>query len=214
MRTPTGTITSVATVLAAAVAFTAITNAAEAVCTSAGHTLVNGDIILVFSGWGKLNYKAFKVKNVAGSNFTLERCNTTNTDMYLPGGGAGTFRKVTTWVDMDRTMNHNSSGGEPKQIAVKFSESDVEVSLNDGFTAVQRSFEMDADMIGTPGYEAMATLNQTQAPTIIRRRAKTGALSLIPGTVAFNEEEIEQEGQIVRVRGTVNGQNTSTRYPA
>ena len=50
--------------------------------------------------------------------------------------------------------------------------------------------------------------------TIVRRRAKTGAVSLIPGTVSFNEEEIESEGSIVTVKGTINGQNISTRYAA
>ena len=84
----------------------------------------------------------------------------------------------------------------------------------DGFSAVTRTFEMDADMIGTPAYVALASLSATQAPTVVRRRAKTGAFSLIPGTVAFNQEDIEAEGQIVRVKGTINGQNISTKYAA
>lgn len=211
-RTPTGTITSVATVLATAKAITAISNAAEAVCTSTAHGYANGDIVLVFSSWGRLNWRAFKVKAVTTNDFTLEGCDTSNTSFYTPGGGAGTVQKVNTWVDLDRTMNHSSSGGDPKTVTFKFIESDVETVINDGFTAVQRTFEMDADQIGTPAYNALKTLSANQTSTIIRRRAKTGAFTLIPGTVSFNEEEIEAEGQIVRVKGTINGQNISTRY--
>ena len=213
-RTPSGTITSVATVLAPAKTITSISNAAEAVVNSVAHGYNAGDIVLVFSSWGRLNYRAFKVKSPTTDAFTLQECDTSNQEQYTPGGGAGTVRKVTTWVDLDRTMKHASSGGDAKQVAVKFSESDVEVSINDGFTAVQRTFEMDADMIGTPGYTALRTLSQTNASTIVRRRAKTGAVSLIPGTVSFNEEEIESEGSIVTVKGTINGQNISTRYAA
>ena len=213
-RTPSGTITSVATVLAPAKTITGISNAAEAVVNCVAHGYNAGDIVLVFSSWGRLNYRAFKVKSPTTDAFTLQECDTSNQEQYTPGGGAGTVRKVTTWVDLDRTMKHASGGGDAKQVAVKFSESDVEVSINDGFTAVQRTFEMDADMIGTPGYTALRTLSQTNASTIVRRRAKTGAISLIPGTVSFNEEEIESEGSIVTVKGTINGQNISTRYGA
>ena len=157
-RTPSGTITSVATVLAPAKTITGISNATEALVNSVAHGYTAGDIVLVFSSWGRLNYRAFKVKNPTADAFTLQECDTSNQEQYTPGGGAGTVRKVTTWVDLDRTMKHASSGGDAKQVAVKFSESDVEVSINDGFTAVQRTFEMDADMIGTPGYTALRTL--------------------------------------------------------
>lgn len=213
-RTPTGTITSVATALAVAKTISAITNAAEAVATSTAHGYSNGDIVLVFSSWGRINFRAFRVKSVTTDTFVLEGCDTSNTEFFTPGGGAGTVRKVSTWVDLDRTMSHSSSGGDPKNITVKFVESDVETSINDGFSAVQRTFEMDADMIGTPAYNALKTLSATQADTVVRRRAKTGAFSLIPGRIAFNEEEQESEGQIVRVKGTINGQNISTRYAA
>lgn len=213
-RTPTGTITSVATALATAKTISAISNAAEAVATSTSHGYSNGDIVLVFSSWGRINFRAFRVKSVTTDTFVLEGCDTSNTEFFAPGGGAGTARKVSTWVDLDRTMAHSSSGGDPKNITVKFVESDVETSINDGFSAVQRTFEMDADMIGTPAYNALKTLSATQADTVVRRRAKTGAFSLIPGRVAFNEEEQESEGQIVRVKGTINGQNISTRYAA
>lgn len=213
-RTPTGTITSVATALTAAKVISAITNAAEAVVTCTAHGFANGDVVLVFSGWGRLNYRAFRIKSVTTDSFVLERCDTTNTTFYTPGGGGGTVQKASTWVDLDRTKNHSFSGGEPVPVEIKWVESDVRTSINDGFSAVTRTFEMDADAIGTPGYEAMRTLSAQQATTIVRRRAKTGAFTLIPGTVAFNEEEVESDGQPVVVRGTINGQNISTRYPA
>lgn len=213
-RTPTGTIHSVATLLAVAKTITGITNAAEASVSSVAHGFSVGDIVLVVSGWGRLNFRAFRIKTVTADAFVLERANTTNTELFTPGGGAGTVRKVSTWVDLDRTMNHGSSGGDAKAVNVKFIESDVEITLDDGFSAVQRTFDMDADMIGSPAYEALKMLSETNADTVVRRRAKTGAISLIPAKISFNEEETLTEGQAVTVKGSINAQNVSTRYPA
>ena len=213
-RTPTGTVHSVATVLAAAKTVTGISNASEAVVSSTAHGYSNGDIVIIYSAWGRLNFRAFRVKTVLTDSFVLEGADTTSTDLYTAGAGAGTVKKVTTWVDLDRTMNHASSGGDAKTVNVKFIESDVEIVLNDGFSAVQRTFDMDADMIGTPAYTALKTLSATDADTVVRRRAKSGAVSLIPAKVSFNEEESLSEGQAVTVKGTFNAQNISTRYAA
>ena len=213
-RTPTGTVHSVATALATAKTVTGVTNAAEAVVSSVAHGLSNSDIVLVYSGWGRLNFRAFRIKTVLTDSFVLEGADTTNTDLYSPGAGIGTVRKVSTWVDLDRTMNHSSSGGDAKTVNVKFIESDVEIVLNDGFNAVQRTFDMDADTIGTPAYNALKMLSATDADTVVRRRAKSGAVSLIPAKVSFNEEETLSEGQAVTVKGTFNAQNISTRYAA
>lgn len=213
-RTPSGTITSIVTAFDPPKAIAAITNAAEAKVTINAHGYQTGDVLEVTSGWSGVNKRGFRIKDVTANDFVLERCNTTNTSLFTPGAGIGSVRKPADWVQLDRTLNHSGSGGDVKTVNVKFAETDVEVVLPDGFTAVQRTFEMDADMIGTPGYDAMVTLTQVQTDTIVKRLAKTGAFQLICGKVALNEEEIEQEGSIVRVKGSILGQGRSTRYPA
>lgn len=50
----TGTVHSVATLLANAKTVTAVTNAAEAVVSSTAHGYSNGDIVVMFSSWGRL----------------------------------------------------------------------------------------------------------------------------------------------------------------
>ena len=219
-RTPNGTITSVATVLATAKTISAITNAAEAVASSTAHGYSVGDVLLIYSGWSCLSFRAARVKTVTTDSFTLEGIDTSNTELFTLGSGAGSARKATTMVDLDRTMNHSSSSssssssGDAKTMKVKFIESDVEIVLNDGFNALQRTFDMDADIIGTPAYTSLKMLSDTNADTVVRRRAKTGAVSLIPAKVSFNEEETLTEGQAVTVKGTFNAQNISTRYAA
>ena len=215
-RLPTGTIHSVSTAFDTAKNFDGadITNAKPAVITKTSHGLVDNDVIMVDSGWGRLNAKAFRVQRIDDNSFELEASDTTNTTLYFPNGGGGSFRKVTSWQDLDRTLNHTSSGGDPKTVNVKFLESDVEIILNDGFNAVGRTFDMDADMIGTPPYEALKTLSDTDAFTIVRRMAKNGAVSFIPAKVALSGEITATEGEIETFQATINAQNVSTNYPA
>lgn len=214
-RTPSGTISSVATAFTASKTITAITNAAEAVASSTAHGLVVGDVVVVLSGWSRLNRRSFRVKAVPTvDTFTLEQADTSSLTLYPAGSGTGSFVKVNTWVQLTNTLNPNSSGGEAKKVTYKFTESEVEFSINDGFSAVDRTFDMDADAITTPGYLALRQLTEVQTDTIMRKVAKSGATSLLPCTINLNEEEVEQDGQIVVCRVAVSGNARSTRYAA
>ncbi|MEG0151404.1 MAG: phage tail tube protein, partial [Comamonas sp.] len=88
----------------------------EASVSCVAHGFSVGDIVVVYSGWGRLNFRAFRIKTATTDAFVLEGANTTNTELFTPGGGGGTVRKVSTWVDLDRTMNHGSSGGDAKTV--------------------------------------------------------------------------------------------------
>lgn len=211
-RTPSGTTLWVASSIAASKATTIVTNAAEAVVTSVAHGYTNGDIVEIQSGWGRLHKRAFRIKGVTADTFTLEGADTTSTTFFPAGTGVGSVRKVSAWTQITTVMNPQSSGGEPKQVNYKFLESDVEYTINDGFTPITRSFNIDADSIGSPGYTALKTLTDVQTDTIMRNIAKSGAITLLPCTVALNEEEVMQEGQVTMLRVSVSGNNRSTRY--
>lgn len=214
-RTPTGTITSIATAFAADVTVTAISNAATGVVTtSAAHGLANGDIIMLECGWSRLNMRAFRVAAAAGSTLQLEGEDTSNVELFPAGGGAGKLRKVNTWVQLDRTLNHSSSGGEPKTVNVKFIESENEILLNDGFSAISRTFDMDADQLGTAGYNALRTFTQTGKDTVIRQATPGNTFTLIVGKVALSEEVVLTDGQVMVVKGSIAAQSRSTRYAA
>lgn len=211
-RVPTGTLFSVATAFSAPKTVSAITNAVEASVSSTGHGFSVGDVIEMTSGWGRLQKRAYRIKTVTTDAFVLEGADTTNVNFFQPGGGAGSARKVSTWVQLSTMMNPTSSGGEPKKVTYKFVESDVEYNINDGFTAVDRTMDMDADSIGTPGYVALRNLTEVQTDTILRSLAKSGSVSYLPCTVALNEEEKMQDGQIVTNTVAFSGNNRSTRY--
>lgn len=211
-QVPTGSIFQLYTSLGSSKAITGISNAAEAVVSATAHGYAVNDIVFIESGWGRLNKRAYRVKISNANDFTLEGCDTSNTSFYPPGGGAGTAYKAVTPVQITQVLASSSSGGEAKKVTYKYLESDVEFSINDGFNAVSRTMEIDADAIGGAAYTLMKTLTETGAQTVLKTTTKNGSFTLTPCTVALNEEVIFQDGQVNRVRIDVNGTNRSTRY--
>lgn len=123
-KIPNGGTFQHAATYAAALAFTAISNAAEAVATVVGGTLAAGDIVLLSSSWSKLDNKVVRVKVATATAITLEAIDTTDTQIFPAGNGAGTMKKVLTWVQIPQVNDLAFSGGEQNYLDVVFLEND------------------------------------------------------------------------------------------
>ena len=211
---PTGTIFSLATVFAAAKTVTAITNAAEASVSCTAHGYSVGDVVQLYSGWGRLNRRAARVKSSTTDAFVFEGINTTNTEFYPPGSGGGTVRKISTFQQINKILNPSNSGGEAKNITVKFLESDVEENINDGFTAITETFDIDADEFGQASYAALVNLSEVQTDTVLKKTLKSGSTIYTPCRVAFNENVKLADGSIMTNTVSINGNGRLTRYSA
>lgn len=211
---PTGTIFSLATVFAAAKTVTAITNAAEASVSCTAHGYSVGDVVQLYSGWGRLNRRAARVKSSTTDAFVLEGINTTNAEFYPSGSGGGTVRKISTFQQINKILNPNNSGGEAKNITVKFLESDVEENINDGFTAITETFDIDADEFGQASYAALVNLSEVQTDTVLKKTLKSGSTIYTPCRVAFNENVKLADGSIMTNTVSINGNGRLTRYSA
>lgn len=209
---PTGTIYSIATAFAAAKTVSAVSNAAEASVSCTAHGYAVGDILQIFSGWGKLNRRAIRVKSATTDAFVAEGINTSNTEFYPTGSGGGTVRKVTTFSQINKILNQQNSGGEPKNITVKFLESDSEESIFDGFAAVTESFDIDADEFGGTAYNALVALTEVQTDTLLKKTLKSGSVIFTPARIALNENVKMSDGQIMTNGVSVNGNGRITRY--
>lgn len=210
--TPTGTIYSVATAFATAKTVSAITNAVEASVSCTAHGYSVGDVLQIFSGWGKLNRRAIRVKSATTDAFVAEGINTTNTEFYPSGSGVGTVRKATTFTTVNKILNQQNSGGEPKNITVKFLESDSEESIFDGFTAVTESFDIDADEFGGTAYNALVALTEVQTDTLLKKTLKSGSMIFTPARIALNENVKMSDGSIMTNGVSINGNGRISRY--
>jgi len=214
-QVPTGTTFHIATVYGSVKPVTGISNATEGVVSCPTHDFVANDIVEQTSGWGRLNRRVFRVKSVvAGTSYVLEGVDTTNASFFPAGGGAGSVRKITTFQQITTVMNPTSNGGDPKKVQYKFIESDVEFSINDGFSATDYALELDADSIGSAGYTALKNLTDVQTDTCLKMVSRSGATIYQPCTVALNEAVKLQDGQINRVSVSFSGNNRITRYAA
>lgn len=211
-QVPTGATFYIASTFASSKTTTIVTNVSEAVATATAHGYTNGDILEVTSGWGRLNRRSFRIKTVTTDTFVLEGANTTNLTFFPAGLGIGSVRKVTAFTQVTSVMNPQSSGGEPKTVSYKFVESDVDYSINDGFTATSYQLALDADAIGSAGYTALRTLTDVQSDTVLKILLRSGSVIYQPCTVALNEAVKLQEGQINSVSASFNGNNALTRY--
>ena len=121
-RVPNGSTVDIAGTYAASVTVTAITNAATAVVTAAGHGLADGDYIELTSGWLRLTDRVFRVDNVTTNTFELEGINTTDTNIYPAGTGTGSLRKIATWVQVSQITDSATTGGDQQFLTVGFLE--------------------------------------------------------------------------------------------
>ena len=209
---PSGTLLAVATSFAAAKTVTGISNATEAVVSCTAHGYSVGDILQIYSAWGRLNRRIVKVKSVTTNDFVATDIDTTNLEFFPAGSGGGTVRKVLTFTQISKYQNSNSSGGDPKPVTVKFEDEDTETTLNDGFTAVQESFEVDADQYGTPAYAALRALSDVQTDTVLKKTLKSGSIIYTPCTVALNENVKKGGSGILVNTVAISGNGRITRY--
>lgn len=209
---PSGTLLAVASAFAAAKTVTGISNATEAVVSCTAHGYSVGDIVQIYSAWGRLNRRAVKVKSALTDSFVAENIDTTNTEFFPTGSGSGTVRKVTAFTQIPKYLNPNQSGGDPKNVTVRFMDEDTDTNLNDGFSAVQESFAIDADQFGTISYNTLRTLSEVQTDTILKKTLKSGAQIFTPCTLALNENPTISEGNILTNTVSINGNGRITRY--
>jgi Mrp family chromosome partitioning ATPase len=209
---PSGSRRYIATAFGASQTVSAVTNATEAVVTCTAHGYSNGDYVLMTSGWGGINLRAFRIKSVTTNTFVLEGADTTNTSIYPASGGTGSVVKATTFVEIAQVLEDTGSGGEPQNVEYRYMESDIRFTINDGFTANSRTLILDADSVSTPGYAACQTLSQTRTTTILRTVTKNGSFTLLPCEVALNPETTFSNGNILSNQLSLNGKNLSTRY--
>lgn len=109
----TGVLVSIGKTYSAFINTSTVTNAANAVVTTASaHSFSVGDYIEVSSGWGLLDKRVVRcMTGTTGSTIVLEGIDTTDTTKYPAGTGTGSVRKITAWSDLSQIKSMSASGG-------------------------------------------------------------------------------------------------------
>lgn len=109
---PNGTVFSLGTTYAAAKTISGISNASQGVCSSTAHGYSDGDVLVISSGWPRLEGRVARADTILTDSFALEGIDTTSTTLYPAGAGGGTAVKVTNFVPISQVTDLSTSGGE------------------------------------------------------------------------------------------------------
>jgi hypothetical protein len=109
----TGSTLAIAKTYGPSIATTTVTNASDAVVTTASpHSVAVGEYVEVLSGWGRLNQRIARAKTgTTGSTLVLEGINTSDTSKYPSGTGLGSIRRISAWTALSQIKSLSASGG-------------------------------------------------------------------------------------------------------
>ncbi|EKT4561901.1 phage tail protein [Pseudomonas putida] len=181
---PNGSVLEIATALGAAVAFTALTNAAPPVASAVGHTVKNGDVLLLSSGWALINDRAVRAANVVADKFSLGGLNTTNTDKFTAGAGVGSVLSVSNWAQISKVTAFTSTGGEQQYLTVGYLEDDDDRQFPTNRNPITVSITVE-DQPSAAYVEAVEAYGDSKQLTVVRLKLPGGDQILYPGYVSI-----------------------------
>jgi hypothetical protein len=210
-KLPNGATVQHAATYASALPFTAISNATEAVATVTGSTLAAGDIVLLTSGWSRLNNKVVRVKAATATAITLESVDTTNLQIYPAGSGAGSLKKVLTWVAVPQVTDVAPSGGEQNYTDVVFLEDDQGRQIPTDKSAASMVLTI-ADDPALP-FNAVLTAADTNKAIEAARLNLPGTDTIFYGTyTSFSKQPVMSRNNIMTRTVSLALQAEPTRY--
>ncbi|TGV09704.1 phage tail protein [Alcaligenaceae bacterium 429] len=198
LKFPDGSVVGFATKMGVAIPFTAITNTNPANIT---HTeqIVKGAVLAIQSGWAGINNRACVAGEAEGGATELLGIDTTDTQLFIAGRGAGSVFVASDFVDFSQQGELTSSGGEPQTYTGKYLEDALgqEFQVPNGQTARQYALSLDYDP-SLPWYAAAKTVTRRKKPTVIRIQLPGGDVVYEYGYVHFNSALNMTSGQPIK----------------
>ncbi|MDZ4190397.1 MAG: phage tail protein [Pseudomonas sp.] len=210
---PNGAVVAIASAYSAAETISAISNAAEASCSSTAHGFTTGDILEINSGWSRLNGRIVRVKSATTDAFVLEGIDTTSTNLYPTGGGAGTARKINTWQQITQVLEFTTSGGEQQFVTYSFLEEDVEHQIPTVKSASSFALTIGDDA-SLPWYGILSAANDDRVPRAVSVLLPAGSSIYYNGYVTLNKTPTMTKNEIMGLQSTVSLTSEPVRYAA
>lgn len=208
---PNGVIFSLGTTLESPKTVTAISNANPAVVSSTSHGYANGDIILLNTGWQKLNDRLFRVASQAAGTFELAGQDTTSIVLYPTGTSAGTAKKVSVWTQITQVLECTTSGGEMQFATYSFLENDFESQIPTQHSAQSLTMSI-ADDPTLAGYAALKKAAAERAAVPLRAQMPNGSVLFYYGYISFNETPSMTKNNVMACQATFSLMSLPVRY--
>lgn len=208
---PNGSTVAIASGYGSAKVTTVVTNASEAVVTSAAHGYSNSDFIEFTSGWSKATNKIFRIKSVATDTFVLEGFDSSSTTNYPAASGVGTVRKVSGFTQLAQITGSSSTGGEQQFLTYQFLEDDAEKRIPTNKSAAGVTFTV-ADDPSLPGYIIAATANDDRAQRAVKITLSNSSIILYNSYVSLSTIPSLTVNELMTVEATLSLLASPVRY--
>ena len=173
--------------IAAATTITAVTKAAPGVFSAAGHTFVNGDVVLLeVQGMVELNGNLYKIVNQAAGTFQIAGIDgATGIDTTLFSTfTSGTAKKITLGTSITGVQEFNFEGGDIKTVDTTTVNDVVDTQIVVGASAQSADMTMQWDPAAA-AQQAMLAAFRTRANKGFKVMWPDGAFVLFYGTVGY-----------------------------
>ena len=193
---------------------TAITNASPAVASCTAHGFAASSYLIVKSGWQKLNERIVRVATgSATDSIKLDGIDTTDTNLFPAGGGAGSAASVSSWIQITQVLNASTSGGDMQFAQYSFLESDFEAQIPTQASPMQMTLTI-ADDAKLAGFQALKVSADARNPVALLLTFPSGSKTLMNGYVSFNEVPSMQKGNVMTCQATFSLLSKPVRYAA
>ena len=187
---------------AAAKTVTGISNANPAVATSTGHGYVDGDEILLTSGWEDATDAVYRVDQLTVDTFKIEGLNTTNPNFYPAGSGVGTTQKIGTWVEIPQVLGISTSGGDARFTTVAPLSKRNDINIPTGFNAMSISITLGHDP-SNANYQQMLDISRTLEKVAFKMVLSGGAVGYGYGYMSVSEAPQLNRNQANQVNAAI-----------
>lgn len=209
---PNGATISIASGYGTAKVMSALSNANPGVATlEASHGVIVSDVLVMNSGWSKLNGRLARASAVATNDVTLEGINTLATTNYPSGSGTGTVKEVTGWQQITQILETNSSGGEQQFVTYSFLEDDVEHQIPTVKSPVSFKFKI-ADDATLAHYAVLDAADSGRVPQAVRLVLPSGSVIYWNAYVTLSRTPTLTKNELMGLEVTMSLVADPTRY--
>jgi hypothetical protein len=142
---PEGSRFSFSRTFAAAKTVSAVSNASPALATATTHGYVDGDEVLLVSGWEDATDTVYQVDQQTVDAFELLGLNSTNVDFYPAGSGGGSAQKVSNWLEIPQVLTISTTGGDPRFTTISPIARRNSINIPTGFNATSITLNLGHD---------------------------------------------------------------------
>lgn len=203
---------AVQTLLATAVALTAITKANPAEVSATAHGFVLNDVVLLrVSGMTQLDYAVVRVTNPLTGTFELDGIDSTSFDTFSATGS--TAQKITFGANASTFQDVSSSGGESADILIKTIHTDQDRTIPGNRTPLVFSFGSIWD-VGDAALVALKAFDASKTPCAVMFRFATGDLVYFAAYASSSLAPGGSGGNVVTTPVKLNVAGLLTTYSA